>query len=206
MRRHRTGAQWLLDSYAGMEGRGTRAERLAALVASTAQHQEEGEPVHQWPPARLEDAGGWHLHYQVVGQFMTTDLFTVDEEEVVDLVASLMHWRKIRHVPVEDPQHRLVGLVTYRDVLRMVARGLAGERDRPIPVRDIMVRNVIAVGPDTPTLEAIELMRRHQIGCLPVVENDRLVGIVTERDFMRIAGNLLEEALRRESRGGGPLP
>ena len=128
---------------------------------------------------------------------MTTDLFTVHEDELVDLVACLMDWEHIRHVPVEDHQHRVVGLVTHRTLLRLLAQGKDHRQGRPIPVAEVMHRDPVTAPPETPTLEAIELMKRHRIGCLPVVKDDRLVGIVTERDFMNVAQQLLEERLRR---------
>jgi CBS domain-containing protein len=58
-----------------------------------------------------------------------------------------------------------------------------------------MVEDPISVQPDMPTVEAVKLMRRHQIGALPVVREDHLVGIITERDFIEIAGNLLDDSL-----------
>jgi CBS domain-containing protein len=60
-----------------------------------------------------------------------------------------------------------------------------------------MKREVITVTPDTPTLEAIQIMRRHRIGCLPVLQSGRLVGVVTEENFLKISGDLLEEKLKR---------
>jgi CBS domain-containing protein len=65
-------------------------------------------------------------------------------------------------------------------------------------VAEIMRKDLITVEPDTPTLDAIVLMRTRGIGCLPVVHEGRLVGIVTESDFMGIAGELLEQKLREE--------
>ncbi|HVS02999.1 MAG TPA: CBS domain-containing protein [Thermoanaerobaculia bacterium] len=192
----RTGAQWLLDSYAASRDRGTRAERLAALVASTVRQQREGKPVHQWPLADIEEAGGWQAHNLEVAQLMTTDLFTLHQDELVELAAAMMDWRKIRHVPVEDNQHRLVGLVTHRSLLRMLARAEELEPGRSLPVSDIMEREVVTVTPQTSTLQAIQLMRRHKIGCLPVVDEGRLVGIITERDFMNVAGQLLQGVLQ----------
>jgi len=64
-----------------------------------------------------------------------------------------------------------------------------------------MERHLITATPETTTLEAINQMRLHKVGCLPVVEGDRLVGIVTERDFMNVAGQLLEDHLH--DRAGG---
>ncbi len=129
---------------------------------------------------------------------MTTDLFTVNQDELVDLAASMMDWRKIRHVPVEDAQHQLVGLVTHRTILRLVARDPDAFNGKSVPVSQIMETHVITAAPTTSTLEAIRLMRRHKVACLPVVENGKLVGIVTERDFMDVAGQLLEAVLQGE--------
>ncbi|PSQ88024.1 MAG: hypothetical protein BRD30_07905, partial [Bacteroidetes bacterium QH_2_63_10] len=119
---------------------------------------------------------------------------TVHEEESIEFVARLMDWQKIRHVLVEDEQHRLVGLVSHRTLLRHMAE----RKERPeggVPVSDIMVEDPISVSPDRPTLEAVEMMREHEIGALPVVREDRLVGIITEQDFIQIAGTLLDETL-----------
>jgi CBS domain-containing protein len=64
-------------------------------------------------------------------------------------------------------------------------------------VRDVMTTNLITVTPETPTLEAIGLMRDRRVGSLPVVKEGRLVGIVTESDFLAVSAQLLEEQLRR---------
>jgi CBS domain-containing protein len=194
VRRRRTGAQWQLESLAAFGERGSRAERLAALTAAMVARGRDNTPVHEWPPARLEEAGGWERHYSRLAQLMTTDLFTVNQDELVDVVASLMDWEHIRHVPVEDGEHRLVGLVTHRALLRLLARRKDGAE--PTPVSAVMTRDPITATPDTPTFEAVRLMREHKIGCLPVVDGQKLVGIVTERDFLEVAGKLLEEQLR----------
>jgi CBS domain-containing protein len=191
----RTGSQWLLQSYAGMKEHGVPGERLGALTRAAIVRQREGTPVHEWPLAEIGEAGGWKHHYLRVEQFMLTDLFTVQEDEPVDLVANLMDWGRIRHVPVEDYEHNLIGLVSYRSILRLLARGLNDQQRGPIPVASIMKRNLITVNPETSSLEAIQLMRKHKIACLPVVRGTRLVGVVTEDEFMDIAGELLQDKL-----------
>ncbi len=191
----RTGSQWLLQSYAAMKEHGTPGERLGALTMAAVARQKEGRAVHDWPLAGIDEAGGWKHHYLRVEQFMLTDLFTVQEDEPVDLVANLMDWGRIRHVPVEDPQHNLIGLVSYRSVLRLLARGMNEAHRAPVPVSAVMKRNLITVTPETSTIEAIQLMRKHKIACLPVVRGTRLVGVVTEDEFMSIAGELLQQKL-----------
>jgi CBS domain-containing protein len=192
----RNGARWALFSLGAMKDHGTPAERLNALTLATVARQKSGQPVADWEPARLDEGGGWKNNYLKVEQFMTTDLFTVHADDPVDLVARLMEWEKIRHVPVEDSEHRLVGLVSYRALLRLLASTDGDQRWHEVAVGDIMKRDPITVSPTMTTLRAIEVMREKRIGCLPVVSEGRLLGVVTEDDFMGIAGQLLEERLR----------
>ncbi|MEJ2482479.1 MAG: glutamate-cysteine ligase family protein [Gemmatimonadota bacterium] len=191
-----TGAAWMLGSLTGMHEQGSPEERMAALVAATVSRQTEQIPVAEWRRASLTEAGGWKPSYLRVEQYMSTDLLTVREDEPIDLVANLMDWHRIHHVPVEDNEHRLIGLVSHRPLLRFLAGDEAGRDDGPIPVSRVMARDLVTVNPETTTLEAIDVMRKHRISCLPVVQDERLIGIVTEHDFMRIAGQLLEEMLR----------
>jgi CBS domain-containing protein/gamma-glutamyl:cysteine ligase YbdK (ATP-grasp superfamily) len=204
VRAGKTGAQWMLDSLALMKDQGTPDERVRALVQCARERQKVGDPIHTWKLASLDDGGGWRHSYLKVGDFMTTDLFTVQAGDVVDLAASLMDWRHIRHVPVEDNHGRLVGLISHRSLLRLVGQGLAGQaqggvEQEHVLVRDLMKKNMITVGPDTPTLDAIEKMRAHRVGCLPVVEGEQLVGIITERDLINVAASLFEQHLRELS-------
>ena len=192
----RNGARWTLWSLAGMKDHGTPAERLNAITLATVKRQKSGLPVAEWEPAVLSEGGGWKNNYLKVEQFMTTDLFTVHADDPIDLVARLMEWEKIRHVPVEDTEHRLVGLVSYRALLRLLASADGHARWHEVAVGDVMKKDPITVSPTMTTLRAIEVMREKRVGCLPVVSEGRLLGVVTEDDFMDIAGQLLEERLR----------
>jgi CBS domain-containing protein len=189
----RTGAAWLLESAGAMRDQGTRGQRLAALVAATASRQDAGAPGHEWPPASIDECAGWRASHERVGQFMSTDLFTVRERDEVDLAASIMEWERVRHIPVEDDDQRLVGVVSFRRMLRAL---IERRGDAPVLVREVMTPQPVTCSSETSTLEAIRLMREHAVSCLPVVEEGRLVGIVTETDFMRIAGRMLESQLR----------
>ncbi len=196
VRTGRTGAQWALSSLTGMGDRGPMTERMSALTAATVRRQASGEPVHTWVSAELEEGGGWRHNYLVVEQCMDTDLMTVGEDEPVDLVAHLMDWNNIRHVLVEDAENHLVGIVSQRALVRLVGTYHPEQLGGPLPVSTVMQADPLTVAPETSSLEAIELMRHHRLSCLPVVKNGHLVGVITENQFMRIAGQLLEEKLR----------
>ncbi|MGD8287881.1 MAG: CBS domain-containing protein [Gemmatimonadota bacterium] len=193
-----TGARWVMRSLSGMKGRGTRAERLSAVTAGMIARQRSELPCHEWHDADLSEAGGWRLNYLTVEQFMTTSLFTVHEEELVDMVAFLMDREQIHHVLVEDDDHSLVGLVSYRSVVRLMAEGFDSATDETPAVKDVMERDPISVSPETATLEAIDLMRTHGVTCLPVVVDGKLVGIVSESDFMSIAYKMLANQIEAD--------
>jgi CBS domain-containing protein len=200
VRSGQTGAQWMLDSFASVAPRGTRDMRQRALTAAMLARQQTGEPVHKWEGFEMKEPDDWSQNYRTVGQFMSTDVFTMRPDDLVDFAASVMDWRHIRHVPVEDEDGHLVGLVSHRDLLRLLARGVH-DTGEPVCVRQIMKTDPVTVAPQTPTLEAVASMREHKVGCLPVVEDGVLVGIVTAQDFLDASAKLFEQhlAAREES-------
>ena len=190
-----TGAQWQLSSLAGMKRKGgtSRAERLDHLVECMKKNQEVGDAVHNWPLAEIEPKSVTSIAGTRVEHFMSTDLFTVREDELVDFVAVLMSWQHIRHVLVEDVDHSLVGLVTHRSILKSLANFKGNTTDEDIPVSQIMVKDPISVSPEMATIDAVRIMRENNIGALPVVLNGQLVGIITETDFNLLAARFFEE-------------
>jgi CBS domain-containing protein len=198
-RSRQTGARWVMSSLTAIGSTTAKDASQRRLAAEIMTNQKQGEPVHRWPIIEKADADEWEHGYRTVGQFMSTDLFTVSPDDLVDLAASVMDWRHVRHVPVEDADGRLVGLVTHRGLLRMISNGNRSTDPNPITVRDIMVPNPLTVSPATSSLQAIELMRANRIGCLPVVEGGHLVGIVTSYDFLEASAKLFKQHLGEES-------
>jgi CBS domain-containing protein/gamma-glutamylcysteine synthetase len=194
VKQEKTGAQWMIDSLAGMDPRAKQNVRMRTLTASMKANQEKGDPLHTWPLSEIPGESDWIDNYRTVEAFMTTDLFTVRPQDVIDLAANLMHWRHVRHVPVEDDQGSLIGIVSHRDLLELFALGKTNGGDEII-VRDVMKQNLTTVKPETPTLEALLLMREKNIGCLPVIKSDKLVGLITAHDFLTVSTKLFEEKL-----------
>lgn len=131
---------------------------------------------------------------------MTENLETLRLGDTLDLAAAVLTLSHVRHLPVTDPEGRLQGLVTHRDLLR--AWGdiyqMKGTDDDAayIQVDHVMTRNVLSVSPNAPALEAARIIFEEKVGCVPVVDNDRLVGIITEADFVRMAIQELSDAGR----------
>jgi len=190
-----TGSRWTLKSLAAIESLEPKDLRYRELAARMLQEQKEGKPVHEWEVMSPREDVDWISSYQTVGQFMSTDLFTVRADDLVDLAASVMEWRHVRHVPVEDNDGRLVGLVTHRALLHLFSHGRQTEEQKPLTVRDIMKIDPLTVSSSTPTLAALDLMQSNRVGCLPVVDDGQLVGILTSYDFLAGAAKLFREHL-----------
>jgi len=138
-----------------------------------------------------------------VGDLMTRDVVTLEETDSLVRVDDLLKLNHIRHLPVVR-EGRLVGLVSHRDLIRAMARQFATRNLDPISVANIMSRDVEMVRPDLPVRDAIYNLLDHRFGCLPVVDRDRrLVGIITEADFMRMAARLLDSAAARADDSAG---
>jgi len=197
VRLRRTGSRWALESLEEMKDSGTLDQRLRCIVSSMVEQQSSGKQISQWTLATYCAEQDWRDSYRTVGQFMTQDLFTVRPDDIVDFAATLMDWRHIRHVPVESDNGKLVGLVSHRALLRLMAQGRVG-KDCNVTVEEIMNPEPVTVHPDTPTVEAIRLMRDQQLACLPVTRNGKLVGIVTEHDLIIVASHLLESQLVKD--------
>jgi CBS domain-containing membrane protein len=134
----------------------------------------------------------------LVSDVMTDVVEVLQVGDSLDLAERLMRAGRIRHLPVVDGDQRLVGLVTHKKILAAwVSHGdptheRHGALAREIPIDMIMEKNVLTIWPEAPAAEAARLIETKKIGCLPVCDDDKLVGIVTEADFVRFARQHLE--------------
>ncbi len=125
-----------------------------------------------------------------VRDIMIKEVATLDVNDELSLANDIMRLGRIRHLPVVDGT-RLVGIISERDLFRSsLAQALGYEtkatRDlmKTLRIKDVMVTQVVTVAPDTELKVAVRLMVDRKIGCLPVVEGDRLAGLVTETDLL----------------------
>jgi CBS domain-containing protein len=194
----RTGSQWMLDSFSDIQRKGVPRDEIVSAITSSIYHQQyQGKPVHEWELACLEQIE-YEPSTMLVEEFMNTDLITVKEDDILDLPATLMDWRYIRHVAVEDQRDKLVGVVTARMLLRHFAQHVAEGNTGPMPeVREVMRQDPATVQPTDTIMHAMALMQEKRVGCLPVCQNGKLVGMITESDFLNISGNLMRRLARK---------
>ena len=127
-----------------------------------------------------------------VRDLMTSDVTTLKRNDQLTLADDIMNLGRIRHLPVlDDDEQELVGLVSQRDLFRgalakALGYGKHGQRKvlDNLLVKEVMATDLVTTTPDTPLVDAAKILMTRKIGCLPVVEGGRLVGILTEADFV----------------------
>ena len=135
----------------------------------------------------------------IVKDIMQTDVTTVGANDSLHVAEDLMALGHLRHLPVIVGD-RLVGLVTERDLEPFVSAEVGGlirgAELKTIPVRMVMRCGVATARPSEPLSEALQLMIDNQIGCLPVVDGDKLAGLLTQADCLRAFAELLDSSER----------
>ena len=128
-----------------------------------------------------------------VRDVMTQDVTTLKRNDKLILASDIMQLGRIRHLPVLEDDGRLAGILSQRDLFRgALARALGyGQHAQrkvldSLVVKDVMSSDLITAAPDMPLIEAARVLMERKIGCLPVVEDEQLVGILTESDFVAL--------------------
>ncbi|MBX2842534.1 MAG: CBS domain-containing protein [Flammeovirgaceae bacterium] len=192
----RTGARWTLESYAKLIKTNSREEVSTALVAAMVKNQIEQKPIHELGLANIEDIIEWAPSHFLVEEFMTTDLFTVNKDDIPELSADMMDWQQLRYLPIENDKGELIGLVTHRELLRYFSNNNKSNNCKPKRLGEIMLKNPITIRPEQTIVEAMDIMMEHKIGCLPVINNGKLVGLITETNFLNITASLFKRLKR----------
>ena len=139
-----------------------------------------------------------------VAEVMNSDLFTLGEDDSVQEARRIMAENHIRHIPVVSEDGQLVGLVSQRDVLAAADSTLvvtpedAEAQEAFVAVSSIMSVSINTIDPGASLRGAALYLQQHKIGCLPVVDNDKLAGIITDSDFVAVAINLMEQMEQSE--------
>jgi CBS domain-containing protein len=124
---------------------------------------------------------------------MSREVHTVKRNDELAIADELMKQKRVRHLPVLDEDGEVCAVVSQRDLFRgalLRALGYGSRAEelmlKQVAVKEAMSAEIQTTAPDTPVADAARLMIERKIGCLPVIESGRLIGIVTETDFVRL--------------------
>lgn len=187
-----TGASWQVDNFRILADKYGQSIAQKELVRNMIKNQDKNIPVHEWENVNLEASLILNDVLQVE-QFMTTDILTTNEADSLDLVRNILNWYNIHHLPVEDYDGNLVGLITD---------GLIERLDREFPelcsyAGDAMMTDFITINVKESIEKAISLMNLHHLSGLPVVYKEKLVGILTRRDLDKLPVDMKVRATQR---------
>lgn len=128
----------------------------------------------------------------LVEDVMSTDLFTLGRNDKLSVADDLMKQQRIRHIPILDSDGELCGIVTQRDLFRGILLRSLGYGDRAeqklldsLSIKDAMHDEVLTISATSTLGDAATLMLSNKVGCLPVVDGGRLVGMISEADFVK---------------------
>ncbi|MGB5462610.1 MAG: CBS domain-containing protein [Aureibaculum sp.] len=177
-----TGSKWMVRSSRKLRESVSKDVSCLLLTYHMFKNQQTNKPVHQWD---LADANTTSLSkkFDKLYKVMTTELFVVNEDDLVELVAKIMEWKNIHHLPVVNKFNKIIGIITKSNLQGI---DFFKKRDKLIVAKDVMVRKVIAVDPETLVEDAREIMNINNIGCLPIIDGGELIGIFTKSDLQKI--------------------
>ncbi len=131
---------------------------------------------------------------KTVRDIMTVEVTTLGRNDTLLLAKDIMNLGRVRHFSVVEDDE-LVGVVSQRDLYRASLGTVMqyGEKAQRAFLESVAVKEVMAdpisISPDATVRDAARLMMEHKIGCLPVLEDSRLVGIVTETDMLQVVAD-----------------
>lgn len=180
---NQTGSQWIIKNYRNARKKIDKDSTLKLITLNMMENGYNNIPVAEWKDVDISRKYEIQNKFEKVSQVMTTDLFVVRETDMVQLVLKIMEWRHFNRMPVEGPKGQLIGLLTHSRLKRLI------EEDASVKeklVGDVMIKDVKTADPDEKLQYAVDKMKKYKVGCLPVVRDNTLIGIITETDIIKI--------------------
>jgi CBS domain-containing protein len=174
-----TGSSWLIKNYRILSKKYGEVLAEKELVKQSIAYQEENIPLYQWK--NMENKTITSVDQNIsVDHLMSTDIYSVNENASIELILSILEWKNIHHLPVENDEGDLVGLITDGLVKR-----LNNITDHPAYAKDIMIKDFYTIGSQYSIKDAEQIMNKTRISGLPVNYQNKLVGMITLTDLQR---------------------
>ncbi|KAB8155861.1 CBS domain-containing protein [Kordia sp. TARA_039_SRF] len=180
IQKNTTGSKWQVRSSRKLKAEVASEEANIVLTHHLYKNQQKNIPVHEWELASTlceEETYSRNKVYKV----MTKEVYVVNENDLMLLIEKIMQWKNIHHIPVVNAANKIVGIVSSNNLDKNLSQDAS--------VKDVMQPNIITGTPEMTIAEAEELMSLHTIACLPILDNDYLVGIFTKNDLLKIQKN-----------------
>jgi CBS domain-containing protein/gamma-glutamylcysteine synthetase len=184
VKKNKTGSEWMSKNYNRLKKHFTKRRTAYFLTQQMLRYQKKDVPIYQWrnisinkKPCSIDDF--------IVSDVMTSELIVVHENDPILIIKHLMQWNNLKEILVENNDHKLVGIVTLQQ-LNLVTSSAHQSKS----VKDIMQTDVKTINPDVELIKAEEMMKKYKILALPVISDDKLVGIVTSDHLNQLSVNV----------------
>jgi predicted transcriptional regulator len=177
-----TGSKWISRNKRKLTKETSKYETNVLLAHHMYNNQQNDIPIFKWANIDLtptDIAKRFDKLYKV----MSTEIFVVNEHDLVELVEKIMEWKEIHHVPVVNKINKVVGLID-KDQLRNL--DFTREKNKKLIAKKIMKQDFIALSPETYVVEAEKLMQKQNSNCVLITEVDEILGIFTTNDLIKI--------------------
>ncbi|WP_422858729.1 CBS domain-containing protein [Flagellimonas sp. S174] len=173
----RTGEQWQVTNIRELKKRYRTDKSLVLLTKHMVENQSKNLPIHLWKDIDLQEI---KRKPKLVKEIMTSHVLKLYEDDYVSMAMAIMEWNQIHHIPVENDQGELVGLLTW-SYLESLDKSIDFEKTT---VADVMITKIVSVAPDEKIESASAILEKHEIGCLPIVLDKTIVGILSKSDLV----------------------
>lgn len=197
--KHMTGARWQLRAYTKLKSSVEKELAQTVLTSAMVRKQNSNQPVHTWPLPQTKNFKVNSMIAYTVSEAMITDIFTVRQEDVIEMVAEMMIWKHIKQVPVENKKGKIVGIVSYKQIIEAFLRQ-KHEGVNIVTVGEIMDSEPHLISEETSVREAIRIMSEEEAKVLVVAnEKKEILGLLTDLEVMAMVNRYLQDVLPPES-------
>jgi len=177
------GSKWLVKNYRELKKVLTSDEANVALTSGVYHRQLAGNPIHTWDAIKIDECSGISKMNDTLRKVMTTEIFVVHEDDLIELVKNIMEWKNIHHLPVVNKLNKFIGMITIEAILNAEKKN--GNSKFSI-VKEVMEFAIITADPEFTIEMSKELMELNDIDYLPVIENEELIGVFTKKDLSSV--------------------
>lgn len=178
-----TGSKWIVRNYRTLKKDMSTDAANVTLTAGLFSRQLSGIPIHKWSSIKTEEGQGISKMYDTMRKVMTTEVFVAHRNDLLEVVKSIMTWKNIHHMPVVNKSNKMIGVITKKIIEQAELNNESGDL---LIVNDVMGKVKVKVDPETTLDQAKKIMKENKVECIPIVENEELIGIFTKHDLENI--------------------
>ena len=183
-----TGSDWIIRAMRKLNNKCSVDESMLLVTHYMNEYAREGVPIHEWKLPKRSTLKKIPNRYQRVDSVMTSNVIMARDDDLLDYGKALMEWYGLNRIPIENSKGQIRGVLTRKDIGNFEPSG-----EEPPLIRDCMTTDVLTIAPEHSLETAEKTMLAHEIGSLPVVRDDRVIGIITADDIRTVQKKLRKD-------------